>query len=142
MVEKVTKEERMATLMKQAAEKAIEILNADDFNQDDLSGEDVKVKKPTVEKVADAKGGDEQADNRTSRDVKKANPYTLGGANPQSLRQQHEHAAKKVQKPNPKYKCDGCSDIATQECTVCAARFCDECKSHFLNPDIHPTKRI
>ena len=72
MVEKVTKEERMATLMKQAAEKAIEILNANDFNEDDLSGEDVKVKKPKAEKVADAKGGDEQADNRTSRDVKKA----------------------------------------------------------------------
>ena len=35
MVEKVTKEERMATLMKKAAEKAIEILNANDFNEDD-----------------------------------------------------------------------------------------------------------
>jgi len=65
MVEKVTREERMATLMKQAAEKAIEILNANDFNEDDLTGEDVKVKKPKAEKVSDAKGGDEQADNRT-----------------------------------------------------------------------------
>ena len=141
MVEKVTKEERMATLMKQAAEKAIEILNADDFNQDDLSGEDVKVKKPKAEKVADAKGGDEQADNRTSRDVKKANPYTLEGAEPQSLRQQHEeHAAKKVQKPNPKYKCDACSRTATQECIVCAARFCDSHLSHFTGH--HPTTQI
>lgn len=70
MVEKVTREERMATLMKQAAEKAIEILNANDFNEDDLTGEDVKVKKPKAEKVSDAKGGDEQADNRTSRDTK------------------------------------------------------------------------
>ena len=31
MVEKVTKEERMATLMKQAAEKAIEIFNFDKY---------------------------------------------------------------------------------------------------------------
>lgn len=60
MVEKVTKEERMATLLKEAAEKAIEILNANDFNEDDLSGEDVKVKKPKAEKVSDAKGSDSQ----------------------------------------------------------------------------------
>lgn len=73
--------------------------------------------------------------------MQKANPYTLGGAAPQSLRQQHEeHAAKRIQKPNPKYKCDGCSDTATQECTVCAARFCDDCKEHF--PGYHPSKTI
>tara|TARA_R100000152_G_C6750365_1_gene173994 strand:- start:187 stop:402 length:216 start_codon:yes stop_codon:yes gene_type:complete len=70
MVEKVTREERMATLLKEAAEKAIEILNANDFNEDDLTGEEVKMTKPKAEKVSDAKGGDEQADNRTSRDVK------------------------------------------------------------------------
>ena len=66
MVEKVTKEERMATLMKEAAEKAIEILgNKDDFMDEDLTGEEVKAKKPKAEKVKDASGGDEQADNRT-----------------------------------------------------------------------------
>ena len=70
MVEKVTREERMATLLKEAAEKAIEILNANDFNEDDLTGEEVKMTKPKAEKVSDAKGGDEQADNRTSRDTK------------------------------------------------------------------------
>jgi len=66
MVEKVTREERMATLMKEAAEKAIEILgNKDDFMDEDLTGEEVKAKKPKAEKVKDASGGDEQADNRT-----------------------------------------------------------------------------
>lgn len=69
----------------------------------------------------------------------KANPYTLEGTKHQSLRE--IHAAKKTQKPNPKYKCDGCSDTATQECTVCAARFCDDCKEHF-DIGYHPTKRI
>ena len=68
MVEKVTREERMATLMKEAAEKAIEILgNKDDFMDEDLTGEEVKAKKPKAEKVKDASGGDEQADPRTFR---------------------------------------------------------------------------
>ena len=62
MVEKVTKEERMATLMKEAAEKAIEILgNKDDFyDGDDLSGKEVKATKPKAEKVTDAKGSDSE----------------------------------------------------------------------------------
>ena len=46
MVEKVTKEEKAVELTKKAAEKAIEILNANDFNEEDLSGEEVKVKRP------------------------------------------------------------------------------------------------
>ena len=37
MVEKVTKEEKVVVLTKKAAEKAIEILNANDFNEDDLN---------------------------------------------------------------------------------------------------------
>jgi hypothetical protein len=145
MVEKVTREERMATLMKEAAEKAIEILgNKDDFMDEDLTGEEVKAKKPKAEKVADAKGSDSQKAHirdAIGSDVKKANPYTLEGAESQSLRQQHkEHAAKKVQEPNPKYKCDSCPKTATQECTVCAARFCDVCKDHW--PGFHPTINI
>ena len=46
MVERVTKEEKVVELTKKAAEKAIEILNENDFNQDDLSGEEVKIKRP------------------------------------------------------------------------------------------------
>ena len=104
MVEKVTREERMATLMKQAAEKAIEILNANNFNEDDLTGEDVKVKKPKAEKVSDAKGGDEQADNRT-RDV--------------------------VGKSIPIEKCDvyesGCKNDAAMFSTINCGKLCQTC---------------
>jgi len=46
MVERVTKEEKAVELTMKAAEKAIEILNANDFNEDDLSGEEVKIKRP------------------------------------------------------------------------------------------------
>ena len=60
MVEKVTKEEKVVELTKKAAEKAIEILNANDFNEDDLTGETVKLSRPKAEKVADAKGSDEE----------------------------------------------------------------------------------
>ena len=60
MVDRVTKEEKAVELTKKAAEKAIEILNANDFNEDDLTGEDVKLTKPKAEKVTDAKGSDEE----------------------------------------------------------------------------------
>ena len=46
MVERVTKEEKAVELTMKAAEKAIEILNANDFNEDDLSGQEVKIKRP------------------------------------------------------------------------------------------------
>ena len=129
MVEKVTKEERMATLMKKAAEKAIEILNVNDFNEDDLSGEDVKVKKPKAEKVADAKGGDEQADNRTSRDVKKANPYKR----PQmSLREEHDRVARdnKIKRHWNIKSCDSfpdCKNDAAIFSTINCMKMCQEC---------------
>ena len=61
MPEKVTKDEKAAELMLKAAEKAIEILgNANDFNDEDLTGETVKLSRPKAEKVADAKGSDEE----------------------------------------------------------------------------------
>lgn len=142
MVEKVTKDERMATLMKEAAEKAIEILgNKDDFNKDDLSGKEVKATKPKAEKVPDAKGGDEQADNRTSRDVKKANPYTQG-KHPQSLRQEHDEDSRRLaSKHHHKWKgvkgehhpyasffaapCDECTSFPAEfVCINCATRVC------------------
>lgn len=115
MVEKVTREERMVTLMKQAAEKAIEILNANDFNEDDLTGEDVKVKKPKAEKVSDAKGGDEQADNRT-RDA-------VGSDGNQVM--------KKIIKSIPIEKCDvyesGCKNDAAMFSTINCGKLCQTC---------------
>tara|TARA_R110000824_G_scaffold63992_9_gene167617 strand:- start:1384 stop:1596 length:213 start_codon:yes stop_codon:yes gene_type:complete len=61
MPEKVTKDEKAAELILKAVEKAIEILgNKDDFNEDDLTGETIKLSRPKAEKVADAKGSDEE----------------------------------------------------------------------------------
>lgn len=61
MPEKVTKDEKIAELLKKAAEKAVELIgNYDDFNEDDLTGEEVKLSKPKATKVPDAKGSDEE----------------------------------------------------------------------------------
>ena len=61
MPEKVTKDEKIAELLKKAAEKAVELIgNYDDFNKDDLTGEEVKLSKPKATKVPDAKGSDEE----------------------------------------------------------------------------------
>tara|TARA_B100000029_G_scaffold511224_2_gene604677 strand:- start:3727 stop:3942 length:216 start_codon:yes stop_codon:yes gene_type:complete len=61
MPEKVTKEEKIAELMLKATKEAVEILgNKDDFNEEDLTGEDVKLSKPKATKVPDAKGSDEE----------------------------------------------------------------------------------
>ena len=61
MPEKVTKDEKIAELLKKAAEKAVELIgNYDDFNEDDLTGEEVKLSRPKATKVPDAKGSDEE----------------------------------------------------------------------------------
>jgi hypothetical protein len=61
MPEKVTKEEKMAELLLKAAEKAVGLIgDYDDFNQEDLTGEEVKLSKPKATKVPDAKGSDEE----------------------------------------------------------------------------------
>ena len=61
MPEKVTKDEKIAELLKKAAEKAVELIgNYDDFNKDDLTGEEVKLIKPKTTKVPDSKGSDEE----------------------------------------------------------------------------------
>jgi len=61
MPEKVTKDEKIAELMLKATEKAVELIgNKDDFNEDDLSGETVKLSRPKATKVPDAKGSDEE----------------------------------------------------------------------------------
>tara|TARA_R100000742_G_C4279572_1_gene104558 strand:- start:8995 stop:9483 length:489 start_codon:yes stop_codon:yes gene_type:complete len=61
MPEKVTKDEKIAELLKKATEKAVELIgNYDDFNQEDLTGEEVKLSRPKATKVPDAKGSDEE----------------------------------------------------------------------------------
>jgi len=61
MPEKVTRDEKIAELLKKAAEKAVELIgNYDDFNEDDLTGEEVKLSRPKATKVPDAKGSDEE----------------------------------------------------------------------------------
>lgn len=61
MPEKVTKDEKIAELLKKATEKAVELIgNKDDFNEDDLTGETVKLSRPKAQKVPDAKGSDEE----------------------------------------------------------------------------------
>jgi len=61
MPEKVTKDEKIAELMLKATEKAVELIgNKDDFNEDDLTGETVKLSQPKATKVPDAKGSDEE----------------------------------------------------------------------------------
>ena len=61
MPEKVTRDEKIAELLKKATEKAVELIgNYDDFNQDDLTGEEVKLSRPKATKVSDAKGSDEE----------------------------------------------------------------------------------
>jgi hypothetical protein len=81
---KVTKEEKIDDILAGAINKAKDVIEAlGNYNElpadetVELEGEEVKLTKPKAEKVSDAKGGDEQADNRTSRDVKKA-PYNMG----------------------------------------------------------------
>ena len=151
MVEKVTKEERMATLMKEAAEKAIEILgNKDDFMDEDLTGEEVKAKKPKAEKVKDASGGDEQADNRTrdavgsdGNQLKKMrqipiSPHMLEGKKPNSRfpPQQGDHT-KLPRKDNihnwESLKCDMCGRQAVVKCKSCDTHLCKiHAKTHGL----------
>lgn len=61
MPEKVTRDEKIAELLKKATEKAVELIgNYDDFNEDDLTGEEVKLSRPKATKVPDAKGSDEE----------------------------------------------------------------------------------
>lgn len=61
MPEKVTRDEKIAELLKKATEKAVELIgNYDDFNQEDLTGEEVKLSRPKATKVPDAKGSDEE----------------------------------------------------------------------------------
>ncbi|QDP59606.1 MAG: hypothetical protein GOVbin1753_39 [Prokaryotic dsDNA virus sp.] len=61
MPEKVTRDEKIAELLKKATEKAVELIgNYDDFNQEDLTGEEVKLSRPKATKVSDAKGSDEE----------------------------------------------------------------------------------
>tara|TARA_R100000656_G_C3899895_1_gene118533 strand:- start:194 stop:628 length:435 start_codon:yes stop_codon:yes gene_type:complete len=144
MVEKVTKEERLATLMKEAAEKAIEILgNKDDFNKDDLSGKEVKATKPKAEKVADAKGGDEQADNRTSREVKKA-PLEFSRKDKKDWGQGHKH--RWIPLKATFSECDaGAMDShlnlsqhsAEWVCSFCGVRVCSEHKQEGLDATSH-----
>ncbi len=146
MVEKVTKEERMATLMKQAAEKAIEILNADDFNQDDLSGEEVKVKKPKAEKVADAKGSDSQKAHirdAIGSDVKKA-PLEFSRKDKEDWGQGHKH--RWIRLKENLTDCDASTmdshlnlskHSAEWVCSFCAVRVCSEHKQEGLDATSH-----
>jgi len=62
MPEKVTKDEKIAELLKKAAEKAVEIIgNYDDFNQEDLTGEEVKLSRPkALNGDKDSSGSDEE----------------------------------------------------------------------------------
>ena len=87
---KVTKDEKLEELGVEAINKAIAIVKErkDEVDMEDpreriysdgealpldetitVIGEDVKTTKPKAEKVPNAPGGDEQADNRTSRDA-------------------------------------------------------------------------
>lgn len=61
MPEKVTRDEKIAELLKKAAEKAVEILGNEPYlDKKDLIGEEVKLSKPKTTKVPDAKGWDEE----------------------------------------------------------------------------------
>lgn len=61
MPEKVTKDEKIAELLKKAAEKAVEILGNEPYlDKKDLIGEEVKLSRPKATKVPDAKGSDEE----------------------------------------------------------------------------------
>ena len=61
MPEKVTKEEKIAELLKKATEQAVELIgNKDDFYEEEYTGEEVKLSKPKATKVPDAKGSDEE----------------------------------------------------------------------------------
>jgi len=61
MPEKVTRDEKIAELLKKAAEKAVEILGNEPYlDKKDLIGEEVKLSRPKATKVSDAKGSDEE----------------------------------------------------------------------------------
>ena len=71
MPEKVTRDEKIAELLKKAAEKALAVLSIDEeydgFNEDsydtmesDLTGEEVKLTNPKATKIPDVKGSDEE----------------------------------------------------------------------------------
>ncbi len=126
MVEKVTKEERMATLLKEAAEKAIEILNANDFNEDDLSGEDVKVTKPKAEKVSDAKGSDSQ----------KAHVRDAVGSDGNQV-------MKSKWGKSPTERCDSfpdCKNDAAMFSTINCMKVCQECYDAYMDKPVYRIK--
>ena len=78
MPEKVTKDEKIAELLKKATEKAVELIgNYDDFNKDDLTGEEVKLSKPKATKVPDAKGSDEEKTKIRDEVISKKEPIRL-----------------------------------------------------------------